>query len=952
MPLRMTTKPQSALVRPEKAGKFVLGALMTLIALSWFVPVPADASAEIFARADRKCVACHRRVSFKEPPPPGEERQVHLGLDEFIQEGHQPLPCVACHPARQKTPHADDTVVDVDCVSCHRRHPEFVLRDQSGAPVLESGLPLSTIKTCGVCHDTAYIESSSDHANAGAAHLYEEGKRPYPWQAGPGYFGGWDPLRYDVTLDASGKVDVPAWLKRYGFRHVGGGPAEPLVQMDCLLCHVTIEDHSERARLLGEGKFEWANSAPLTERDILLEDDDGWHWNDKAFQDDGRLHVGLLGVRNPDTGRCAQCHGLASNDATTPLSLEGGLQRYKVTQRTGQIIAPHTLEDSGLNFAVEKYAQHPLDVHLANGLECSNCHYLLNDPVYFQGDPDKRPEHIRFDPRRPERSDFLDRPTHQFAKGQSIFGLAAESSVNTLRDCESCHDPLQIHQWLPYRSRHFERLGCQACHVPWVPGPALKAIDWTVVDEHGEPLQQYRGVHGDPNAEGAELIGYRPVLMPRFGRQGTLELTPYNGITSWFWLTGDPPRPVSREELRTALLVGDRHHPDLVAALDQNGDGRLDNSELRLESPEKQAVVRARLEANGLTALSVGTEITPYPVFHNVGADNFANRECSFCHYRDSTLHSPFELSDYLPGGVMPTTRGYENVELVGSLVKNDDGSLSGVPDLRQSGYYILGLHNVPLVDELGLLILIGVILGVTIHAILRYLLGRKRPKPVQQLERVYMYDVYERFWHWVQAFMILYLIFSGLLIHKPHLFGAFSYPFLVQTHNMFGLILLVNAALALFYNLASGQLKKYLPEPKDFFARSIMQALYYTRGIFKGERHPFEKTRSKRLNPLQEITYFAILNVLLPAQVITGIMIYWGQRNWPILFSDLGGLPVLAPVHTAIAWLFASFVVMHVYLVTASGISPLAAIKSMAVGWEMMERHPKKEQGEDQEAG
>ena len=81
---------------------------------------------------------------------------------------------------------------------------------------------------------------------------------------------------------------------------------------------------------------------------------------------------------------------------------------------------------------------------------------------------------------------------------------------------------------------------------------------------------------------------------------------------------------------------------------------------------------------------------------------------------------------------------------------------------------------------------------------------------------------------------------------------------------------------------------------------------------------------------------------VLLPAQAITGIMIYWGQQNWPIYFSALGGLPVLAPLHTAIAWLFSSFVVLHVYLVTTSGHTSMAAIKSMITGWEDIEQRPK----------
>ncbi len=33
-------------------------------------------------------------------------------------------------------------------------HPTFALLDSDGVSVLESGKPLSTMKTCGSCHDT------------------------------------------------------------------------------------------------------------------------------------------------------------------------------------------------------------------------------------------------------------------------------------------------------------------------------------------------------------------------------------------------------------------------------------------------------------------------------------------------------------------------------------------------------------------------------------------------------------------------------------------------------------------------------------------------------------------------------------------------------------------------------------------------------------------------------
>ena len=54
---------------------------------------------------------------------------------------------------------------------------------------------------------------------------------------------------------------------------------------------------------------------------------------------------------------------------------------------------------------------------------------------------------------------------------------------------------------------------------------------------------------------------------------------------------------------------------------------------------------------------------------------------------------------------------------------------------------------------------------------------------------------------------------------------------------------------------------------------------------------------------------------------------------------AELGGLPVLALVHTLVAWAFAAFIVMHVYL-TTTGHSPVAGIKSMIVGWDVVEKH------------
>ena len=278
------------------------------------------------------------------------------------------------------------------------------------------------------------------------------------------------------------------------------------------------------------------------------------------------------------------------------------------------------------------------------------------------------------------------------------------------------------------------------------------------------------------------------------------------------------------------------------------------------------------------------------------------------------------------------------NVVFNGEIIANEDGTLYYQPSPQNSGLYILGYDSVSWIDILGSLVFIGVLVGITIHGGLRVVSAMRRPKHEAPTKRVYMYSVYERLWHWLQTFAIVILLFTGLIIHKPDTFGIFSFPNVVTVHNVLAAILAFNAAFSLFYHLASGEIQQYIPRPRGFFDQMITQAKFYIDGIFKNSEHPFEKTPDKKLNPLQQVTYFGILNVLLPLQGITGILI-WGAQRWPDLAENLGGLPFLSPLHTLTAWLFASFIVLHVYL-TTTGHKPLTGIKAMITGWEEMETH------------
>jgi thiosulfate reductase cytochrome b subunit len=258
----------------------------------------------------------------------------------------------------------------------------------------------------------------------------------------------------------------------------------------------------------------------------------------------------------------------------------------------------------------------------------------------------------------------------------------------------------------------------------------------------------------------------------------------------------------------------------------------------------------------------------------------------------------------------------------------------------------VLGTDRVGAVDSAGVFLFALVLLGVGVHGSLRFYYGLRHRPSGGASDPVYMYGFYERLWHWLQTIAILLLLFTGLVIHRPQIFPLLDFRTVVVAHNILAALLVVNAGLALFYHLASGEIRQYLPRPVGFFDQAILQAKYYLRGIFRRERHPFTKVPRSKLNPLQQVTYLVLLNVLLPLQILSGALM-WGSQRWPELTATFGGLGGLAPVHTAIAWLLAAFIVLHVYL-TTTGATPVSSLRAMMLGWEDVDGAPAPAPGGD----
>lgn len=193
-------------------------------------------------------------------------------------------------------------------------------------------------------------------------------------------------------------------------------------------------------------------------------------------------------------------------------------------------------------------------------------------------------------------------------------------------------------------------------------------------------------------------------------------------------------------------------------------------------------------------------------------------------------------------------------------------------------------------------------------------------------------YSLHERIWHWLQAAAILVLILTGFAIHYPDRFAVLgSLTNAIRCHSWVGIALLVNAFLGIFYHVTAEKYHHFLPRLDDFSDAAIAQARYYLYGIFKGEKHPFDADPRRKLNPLQKITYLALLNILLPFQICSGVLL-WGADRWPQLFDRVGGLWMLAPAHTLGAYLFVAFVLGHLYLAT-TGETPWSLLRAMITG-------------------
>ena len=200
-------------------------------------------------------------------------------------------------------------------------------------------------------------------------------------------------------------------------------------------------------------------------------------------------------------------------------------------------------------------------------------------------------------------------------------------------------------------------------------------------------------------------------------------------------------------------------------------------------------------------------------------------------------------------------------------------------------------------------------------------------------MKKVYIYKKFERFWHWSQASLIIFLALTGFEVHGT--IDIFGFDKAVRFHRFSAYALLILIAFSIFWHFTTGEWKQYIPSTKKLKE----QIHYYLFGIFKGEKHPSHKTELSKLNPLQKLVYLGFKVVLIPVVVISGIL----YMNYKTIDQNdiivISGIPLdtIAILHTLGAFLLITFLVVHVYM-TTTGTTPTSNIKAMLTGYEELE--------------
>ena len=145
--------------------------------------------------------------------------------------------------------------------------------------------------------------------------------------------------------------------------------------------------------------------------------------------------------------------------------------------------------------------------------------------------------------------------------------------------------------------------------------------------------------------------------------------------------------------------------------------------------------------------------------------------------------------------------------------------------------------------------------------------------------------------------------------------------------HFFFAWLLVFDGLIYLIYSLALGHLWGDL-------VPSVRQVRRIGTSILDHLRLRFPRgAEAKQYNVLQRLSYLAIVFVIFPLLILTGVTMSPGlDAAFPFLTAVFGGRQSARSIHFACAFLLLGFAVVHITMVLLSG--PWNNMRSMITGW------------------
>ncbi|MBI4953340.1 MAG: cytochrome b/b6 domain-containing protein [Myxococcales bacterium] len=193
------------------------------------------------------------------------------------------------------------------------------------------------------------------------------------------------------------------------------------------------------------------------------------------------------------------------------------------------------------------------------------------------------------------------------------------------------------------------------------------------------------------------------------------------------------------------------------------------------------------------------------------------------------------------------------------------------------------------------------------------------------------MFPRWLRLWHWLNAVLFSVLIVTGFSLHfagSGSVGVGFRVSFLV--HNVLGIGLVAAFVGYLAAMLITGHWRQYLPR-RTILGDALKQVRFYIFGILRGEHHPFVAVPERRFNPVQQLAYVFAVFVLIPAQIVTGLLLLFPDLA-PAQVLGLGGVWPMALAHSLVAYASCAFLFVHLYLALTVG-EPHTGVASMLLG-------------------